>query len=237
MALILVRCKPMLVGTRSNKSTFSMELNHGQSLPTAHKLRMIVVHCRITNSPIADIAVVWAKCDDKQIRGFIVERSMKGFTTPKIEGKFSLRASITGQIALDDVHVPKENLLPKVTGLKVRQKAFYSQHSFLFFPGTLRMLEQCPLRYWMGCVRCRWVLSSCRSSIYHWTVRLSLHELSPFDDDRLMVLDNNSVVHSHKHNWFRRNSLICSQRSASDFKHAYVSVAWKMKTGTSSLWT
>jgi len=72
----------------------------------------------ITNSPIADIAVVWAKCDDKQIRGFILERSMKGFTTPKIEGKFSLRASITGQIAMDDVHVPKANLLPKVQGLK-----------------------------------------------------------------------------------------------------------------------
>ncbi|CAF1136238.1 unnamed protein product [Rotaria sordida] len=72
----------------------------------------------ITNSPIADIAVVWAKCDDKEIRGFILERSMKGFTTPKIEGKFSLRASITGQISMDDVHVPKENLLPKVKGLK-----------------------------------------------------------------------------------------------------------------------
>jgi glutaryl-CoA dehydrogenase len=74
---------------------------------------------RITNSPIADIAVVWAKCDDKQIRGFILEKSMKGFTAPKIEGKFSLRASITGQIAMDDVQVPKANLLPKVQGLKV----------------------------------------------------------------------------------------------------------------------
>ncbi|CAF4819777.1 unnamed protein product [Rotaria sp. Silwood1] len=72
----------------------------------------------ITNSPIADIAVIWAKCDDKEIRGFILERSMKGFTTPKIEGKFSLRASITGQIAMDDVQVPKANLLPKVKGLK-----------------------------------------------------------------------------------------------------------------------
>lgn len=75
---------------------------------------------RITNSPIADLAVVWAKCDDGQIRGFIVERSMKGFSTPKIEGKFSLRASITGQISLDDVHVPKENMFPKVAGLKVK---------------------------------------------------------------------------------------------------------------------
>jgi glutaryl-CoA dehydrogenase len=73
----------------------------------------------ITNSPIADIAIVWAKCDDKRIRGFIVERSMKGFSTPKIEGKFSLRASVTGQIVMEDVHVPVENLLPNVDGLSV----------------------------------------------------------------------------------------------------------------------
>jgi glutaryl-CoA dehydrogenase len=71
----------------------------------------------ITNSPIADIAVVWAKLDG-DIRGFIVERGMDGFTTPKIEGKLSLRASITGEIALDDVLVPKENLLPNVKGLR-----------------------------------------------------------------------------------------------------------------------
>jgi len=73
----------------------------------------------ITNSPIADIAVVWAKCDDKRIRGFILERSMKGFSTPKIEGKFSLRASDTGQIVMDDVHVPEQNLLPNIDGLAV----------------------------------------------------------------------------------------------------------------------
>jgi glutaryl-CoA dehydrogenase len=73
----------------------------------------------ITNSPIADIAVVWAKCStDEKIRGFIVERGMKGFSTPKIEGKFSLRASVTGEIVLDDVFVPDENLLPNVSGLK-----------------------------------------------------------------------------------------------------------------------
>ena len=72
----------------------------------------------ITNSPIADIAVVWAKTDDDVIRGFIVERGMKGFSTPKIEGKFSLRASITGEIVLEDVFVPEENLLPNVSGLK-----------------------------------------------------------------------------------------------------------------------
>jgi glutaryl-CoA dehydrogenase len=71
----------------------------------------------ITNSPIADIAVVWAKTDDDVIRGFVVERGMKGFTTPKIEGKFSLRASVTGEISLQDVFVPDENLLPNAKGL------------------------------------------------------------------------------------------------------------------------
>ncbi|MGI9325373.1 MAG: acyl-CoA dehydrogenase [Pseudomonadales bacterium] len=70
----------------------------------------------ITNSPIADLAVVWAKLDGK-IRGFVVERSFEGFSTPKIEGKMSLRASITGQIVLEDVFVPEENLLPGVSGL------------------------------------------------------------------------------------------------------------------------
>ncbi len=71
----------------------------------------------ITNSPIADIAVVWAKLDG-EIRGFIVERGMKGFSTPKIDGKLSLRASITGEIVLDDVLIPAENLLPNVKGLR-----------------------------------------------------------------------------------------------------------------------
>jgi glutaryl-CoA dehydrogenase len=70
----------------------------------------------ITNSPIADVAVVWAKLDDT-IRGFVVERGMKGFSTPKIEGKFSLRASVTGEIVLEDVLVPEENLLPNAKGL------------------------------------------------------------------------------------------------------------------------
>ncbi|MEH6785058.1 MAG: acyl-CoA dehydrogenase [Alcanivorax jadensis] len=70
----------------------------------------------ITNSPIADVAVVWANLDGK-ITGFVVERSFDGFTTPKIEGKFSLRASITGQIMLDDCFVPAENRLD-VEGLK-----------------------------------------------------------------------------------------------------------------------
>ena len=70
----------------------------------------------ITNSPIADLAVVWAKLDGV-IRGFVVERGFAGFSTPKIEGKMSLRASVTGQIVLEDVFVPAENLLPNVKGL------------------------------------------------------------------------------------------------------------------------
>ncbi len=70
----------------------------------------------ITNSPISDLAVVWAKTDEA-IRGFVVERGMKGFSTPKIEGKISLRASITGEIVLDDVFVPAENMLPNAKGL------------------------------------------------------------------------------------------------------------------------
>ncbi|WP_020561151.1 acyl-CoA dehydrogenase [Thiofilum flexile] len=73
----------------------------------------------ITNSPIADMAVVWAKSDahEGKIKGFIIERDMKGFSTPKIHGKMSLRASITGEIVLDDVFVPDDNLLPKASGL------------------------------------------------------------------------------------------------------------------------
>ncbi|MFP6835907.1 MAG: acyl-CoA dehydrogenase [Pseudomonadales bacterium] len=70
----------------------------------------------ITNSPIADLAVVWAKLDGV-IRGFILERGFDGFTTPKIEGKMSLRASETGEIVLDDVFVPADNLLPEAKGL------------------------------------------------------------------------------------------------------------------------
>jgi len=72
----------------------------------------------ITNSPVADIAIVWAKSPEGIIRGFIVERGMKGFTAPEIKGKWSLRASITGEIVLEDVRVPKENMLPEVQGLK-----------------------------------------------------------------------------------------------------------------------
>ena len=71
----------------------------------------------ITNSPVADIMVIWAKDDSGTIRGFILERGMEGLETPKISGKFSLRASITGEIVMDDVFVPEENILPNVKGL------------------------------------------------------------------------------------------------------------------------
>jgi len=70
----------------------------------------------ISNSPVADVFVVWAKLDDI-IRGFILEKGMEGLSAPKIEGKFSLRTSITGEIVMDNVYVPEENLLPNVKGL------------------------------------------------------------------------------------------------------------------------
>jgi glutaryl-CoA dehydrogenase len=72
----------------------------------------------ITNAPVADVFVVWAKDDNDVIRGFILERGMKGLSAPKIEGKFSLRVSITGEIVMENVFVPDENLLPGVEGLK-----------------------------------------------------------------------------------------------------------------------
>ncbi|AZB07538.1 acyl-CoA dehydrogenase [Chryseobacterium sp. G0162] len=72
----------------------------------------------ITNSPLCDIAVVWAKNEEGKIQGIIVERGMEGFTTPETHNKWSLRASKTGELVFNDVKVPKENLLPGVTGLK-----------------------------------------------------------------------------------------------------------------------
>jgi len=71
----------------------------------------------ITHSPIADVFVVWGKDDAGKIRGYILERGMKGLSTPKIEGKFSLRVSVTGEIVMEDVFVPEENVLPNVSGL------------------------------------------------------------------------------------------------------------------------
>ncbi|XP_047503809.1 glutaryl-CoA dehydrogenase, mitochondrial [Pieris napi] len=74
----------------------------------------------ITNSPIADILIIWAKNEEEKVRGFIVERAQvkKGLDTPKINGKFSLRASATGMILLDEVAIPEENLLPNVVGIR-----------------------------------------------------------------------------------------------------------------------
>jgi glutaryl-CoA dehydrogenase len=72
----------------------------------------------ISNSPIADVFIVWAKTDDDVIRGFVLEKGMEGLSAPKIEGKLALRASITGEIVMDEVFVPEENLLPNVEGLK-----------------------------------------------------------------------------------------------------------------------
>jgi glutaryl-CoA dehydrogenase len=72
----------------------------------------------ITNSPVADVAVVWAKDENGKIKGLIVEKGMKGFTAPEIHGKWSLRASVTGELVFEDVRVPKANLLPNVEGLK-----------------------------------------------------------------------------------------------------------------------
>jgi glutaryl-CoA dehydrogenase len=72
----------------------------------------------ITNAPLADVLMIWGKDDAGVIRGFILERGMKGLTTPNIEGKFSLRSSVTGEVVMDNVFVPDENVLPNVSGLK-----------------------------------------------------------------------------------------------------------------------
>jgi glutaryl-CoA dehydrogenase len=110
------------------------EPNHGsdpasmlsRAKPTAGGFIMNGAKMWITNSPIADVFVVWAKLTDpdgntggqESIRGFILEKGMKGLSAPKIEGKMSLRASITGEIVMDGVFVPEENMLPNVSGLK-----------------------------------------------------------------------------------------------------------------------
>ena len=81
---------------------------------------------RITNSPIADVFIIWARSDahDNKVKGFILEKGMKGLSAPVIEGKFSLRASVTGQIVMEDVEVPEANLLPGVSGLAVQLSSF-----------------------------------------------------------------------------------------------------------------
>ena len=88
-----------------------------RAVETADGWRLTGSKMWITNSPIADVFVVWAKTEDGAIRGFILEKGMAGLSAPKIEGKFSLRASLTGEIVMDDVEVPHENLLPNVAGL------------------------------------------------------------------------------------------------------------------------
>jgi glutaryl-CoA dehydrogenase len=102
------------------------EANHGSD-PSGMKTKAILKDDHyilngsknwITNSPIADIFIIWAKDENNDIRGFILERGMAGLSTPKIEGKFSLRASNTGMIFMDNVKVPKENILSEVKGLK-----------------------------------------------------------------------------------------------------------------------
>jgi glutaryl-CoA dehydrogenase len=72
----------------------------------------------ITNSPVADVAVVWAKDEEGKVRGVIVERGMRGFSTPEIHGKWSLRASVTGELVFEDVRVPKHNVLPNIASLR-----------------------------------------------------------------------------------------------------------------------
>ena len=99
----------------------------------------------ITNSPISDVFIVWAKDDNNDIRGFILERDMKGLTTPKIDGKFSLRASITGMILMDDVIVPKTNMLPNIKGLKAPYTCLNSARYGISW-GVLGAAEDCYIR-------------------------------------------------------------------------------------------
>ena len=97
------------------------------------------------------------------IRGFILERGMKGLSTPKIEGKFSLRISITGEIVMDDVFVPDENLLPNVEGLK----------------GPFGCLNKARLRHRLGRARRRRILLACGAQLYDWTASSSAGRLPP----------------------------------------------------------
>jgi glutaryl-CoA dehydrogenase len=99
----------------------------------------------ITNSPIADVFIVWAKDENNIIRGFIMERGMSGISTPKIDGKFSLRASNTGMIFMDNVIVPKENLLPLSKGLKSPFMCLNNARYGIAW-GVLGAAEDCYLR-------------------------------------------------------------------------------------------
>jgi glutaryl-CoA dehydrogenase len=99
----------------------------------------------ITNSPIADVFIIWAKDDNNDIRGFILEKQMKGLSCPKIEGKFSLRTSNTGMIFMDNVIVPKENMLPYVKGLKGPFSCLNNARYGISW-GVLGAAEDCYLR-------------------------------------------------------------------------------------------
>lgn len=96
----------------------------------------------ISNSPIADVFVVWAKIDDGQVRGFVLEKGMTGLSAPKIEGKLSLRASITGEIVMDDVQVTEDHMLPNVVGLKGPMSCLNSARLGIAW-GTLGAAESC----------------------------------------------------------------------------------------------
>lgn len=96
----------------------------------------------ISNSPIADVFVVWAKTDDGAIRGFILDKGMKGLSAPQIKGKLSLRASVTGEIVMDNVFVPEENLMPNVSGLKGPMSCLNSARLGIAW-GTLGAAEDC----------------------------------------------------------------------------------------------
>jgi glutaryl-CoA dehydrogenase len=99
----------------------------------------------ITNSPIADVFIIWAKDDNNDIRGYILEKSMPGLSCPKIEGKFSLRASNTGLIFMDNVIVPKENMLPHIKGLKGPFSCLNNARYGISW-GVLGAAEDCYLR-------------------------------------------------------------------------------------------
>ena len=104
----------------------------------------------ITNSAIADVFVVWAKDDAGDIRGFILEKGMKGLSAPKIEGKFSLRASVTGMIMMDNVMVPEDAMLPKVKGLR----------------GPFSCLNNARYGIAWGCAGRRRILLACRARLH-----------------------------------------------------------------------
>jgi len=99
----------------------------------------------ITNSPIADVFIIWAKDENNHIRGFILEKKMKGLSCPKIEGKFSLRTSNTGMIFMNNVIVPKENMLPNIKGLKGPFSCLNNARYGISW-GVLGAAEDCYLR-------------------------------------------------------------------------------------------